>query len=151
MKRYILNTQSLMGVDEHPEGYFVSSTDYDAAQARIAALEAALREITEARQSELAYVQRTLKAARRDRTNAALELDDLLAWAANRSTQFPLAAPTLETTCVHEWQNIGPGGFEMPVIVCLKCGRSQSKTDCQHEWSDQAICKKCGAVDPHPN
>ena len=40
MKRYILNTQSLMGVDEHPEGYFVSSTDYDAAQARIAALEA---------------------------------------------------------------------------------------------------------------
>ena len=44
MKRYILNTQSLTGVDEHPEGYFVSSTDYDAAQARIAALEAALRE-----------------------------------------------------------------------------------------------------------
>lgn len=56
---------------------------------RIAALEVALNEVTEARQKELAYVQKAVRAAIKDRANARVEMDDLLAWATNCATAFP--------------------------------------------------------------
>lgn len=68
-----------------------------ALQDRVAALEAALNEVTETRQRELAYVQKAVMAAIKDRANVRVELDDLLEWAANRATAFPFPGLPAET------------------------------------------------------